>query len=322
MKEILTSYGDFKADYTDDAKSETCSVNSSVTSDVFAEQTKKDDVKNVSKDEGSSKIVQNGCNEIPGDATCILLNNNSEARRALEVKSDPVKKEQAENHHTPLKREGKTRSSFGKGFLKLKRTRSVSEPNLSPGEQASPEKSQNKSADDHHEKGKKKNIVGKVFGKLRRSNSQGLESDMKGDNTGKRKLHSDVPFSSWSTDMVVSWLEDEGLGQYTDVCSNHVTSGDDLVKITSADLEKVLGMKKMLHRKKLHLALQAVTEEQEDVMEQLDNNWVLDWLEDIGLLQYKDSFRDNLVDGRMLNYLTVVCRALKDSCQHSIGKVQ
>jgi hypothetical protein len=48
-----------------------------VTSDVFAEQTKKDDVKNVSKDEGSSKIVQNGCNEIPGDATCILLNNNS-----------------------------------------------------------------------------------------------------------------------------------------------------------------------------------------------------------------------------------------------------
>ena len=56
--------------------------------------------------------------------------------------------------------------------------------------------------------------------------------------------------------MVVSWLEDEGLGQYTDVCSNHVTSGDDLVKMTSADLEKVLGMKKMLHRKKLHLALQ------------------------------------------------------------------
>jgi hypothetical protein len=33
----------------------------------------------------------------------------------------------------------------------------------------------------------------------------------------------------------------------------------------------------------------------------------LDWLEDIGLPQYKDSFRDNLVDGRMLNYLTVVC---------------
>lgn len=32
----------------------------------------------------------------------------------------------------------------------------------------------------------------------------------------------------------------------------------------------------------------------------------VDWLEDIGLPQYKDSFRDNIVDGRMLNYLTVV----------------
>ena len=70
------------------------------------------------------------------------------------------------------------------------------------------------------------------------------------------RLHSDIPFSSWSTDMVVSWLEDEGLGHYTDVCSNHIKSGDDLVNMTSADLEKILGMKKLLHRKKLHLALQ------------------------------------------------------------------
>lgn len=58
--------------------------------------------------------------------------------------------------------------------------------------------------------------------------------------------------------MVVSWLEDEGLAQYSDFCSNHIKSGDDLVKMTSADLEKLLGMKKMLHRKKLHLALQVL----------------------------------------------------------------
>ena len=56
--------------------------------------------------------------------------------------------------------------------------------------------------------------------------------------------------------MVVSWLEDEGLGQYTDACLNHIKSGDDLEKMTSSDLEKVFGMKKLLHRKKLHLALQ------------------------------------------------------------------
>ena len=55
-----------------------------------------------------------------------------EARRALEMKSSPAKniEQLVNNYQTPLKRDGKTRSSFGKGFLKFKRTRSVSEPNL------------------------------------------------------------------------------------------------------------------------------------------------------------------------------------------------
>ena len=48
-----------------------------MTSDVFTEQVKKDEVKDVSKDQGSSKITQNGHDEIPGETTCILLNNNS-----------------------------------------------------------------------------------------------------------------------------------------------------------------------------------------------------------------------------------------------------
>lgn len=47
-----------------------------MTSDVFAEQTKSDDVKGVSKDRGSSHPVQNGHDEMPGETTCILLNNN------------------------------------------------------------------------------------------------------------------------------------------------------------------------------------------------------------------------------------------------------
>ena len=32
------------------------------------------------------------------------------------------------------------------------------------------------------------------------------------------------------------------------------------------------------------------------------------WLEDIGLPQYKDSFSEGSVDGRMLNYLTFVSK--------------
>ena len=70
------------------------------------------------------------------------------------------------------------------------------------------------------------------------------------------RIHSDVPFSSWSAEMVASWLEDEGLTQYVDVCVSSIQTGDDLIKMSSSDLEKVFGMKKILHRKKLHLALQ------------------------------------------------------------------
>lgn len=53
-------------------------MNSSVTSEVFSEHAKKDDVKDVSKsNQESAKVVQNGHDDIPGETTCILLNNNS-----------------------------------------------------------------------------------------------------------------------------------------------------------------------------------------------------------------------------------------------------
>lgn len=38
----------------------------------------------------------------------------------------------------------------------------------------------------------------------------------------------------------------------------------------------------------------------------LDYHWVARWLDDIGLPQYKDSFAESRVDGRVLHYITVV----------------
>ena len=68
-----------------------------------------------------------------------------------------------------------------------------------------------------------------------------------------------------------------------------------------------LGIKHHLHRKKLQLALQCIGSEQEDKFGDLDYTWVLRWLDDVGLPQYKDSFSEARIDGRMLHYLTVVC---------------
>ena len=38
--------------------------------------------------------------------------------------------------------------------------------------------------------------------------------------------------------------------------------------------------------------------------ERLDQSWVLRWLDDVGLPQYKDAFSEARIDGRVLNCIT------------------
>ena len=56
--------------------------------------------------------------------------------------------------------------------------------------------------------------------------------------------------------MVLSWLDDLGLGQYSSQCGRVITCGQDLLKASPAQLERDMGLKNPLHRKKLQLALQ------------------------------------------------------------------
>ncbi|XP_061736775.1 liprin-beta-2 isoform X8 [Nerophis ophidion] len=114
-----------------------------------------------------------------------------------------------------------------------------------------------------------------------------------------------LPFSQWSRDQVCSWLEDYGLGQYCNLTRQWVESGQTLIAATPQDLEKEMGMKHPLHRKKLQLALRAFTNKVAEKSASLDHIWVTRWLDDIGLPQYKDQFHEARVDGRMIQYLTV-----------------
>ena len=66
----------------------------------------------------------------------------------------------------------------------------------------------------------------------------------------------ELPFSQWSRQMVLSWLDDLGLGHYSSQCGKVITCGQDLLKASPAQLERDLGLKNPLHRKKLQLALQ------------------------------------------------------------------
>ncbi|XP_048015622.1 liprin-beta-2b isoform X10 [Megalobrama amblycephala] len=171
----------------------------------------------------------------------------------------------------------------------------------------------------------KKNQKGirKLWGKIRRTQSgslpaDGSDSDFKrggfratagprlaclGIGSSARDMN--APFSKWSCDQVCAWMEDFGLGQYVQMARQWVTSGQTLLSASSQDMEKELGIKHPLHKKKLQLALRSFSTKLTEKCSELDHIWVTRWLDDIGLPQYKDQFNEGRVDGRMLQYLTV-----------------
>ncbi|XP_072241695.1 liprin-beta-1b isoform X2 [Leuresthes tenuis] len=234
----------------------------------------------------------------------------------------------------------KARSSFGKGFFKIRGgKKTTSNPNLAETERQGtdhldlaglPQRSSN--GDSTHtlpttpESRKKSKGIKKLFGKLKRSQSTTFNLDENlsegefkrggvratagprlGWSRDFQRVNNDVdaPFARWSKDQVCDWLQDQGLGLYVNMARVWVSSGQTLLQASQQDLERELGIKHPLHRKKLQLALQSLGSEEEDNKGKLDYNWVTRWLDDIGLPQYKTQFDEGRVDGRMLHYMTV-----------------
>ncbi|KAI4871948.1 hypothetical protein NFI96_017893, partial [Prochilodus magdalenae] len=184
----------------------------------------------------------------------------------------------------------------------------------------------------------KKNQKGirKLWGKIRRTQSGSLPADSVDSadfrrggfraTTGPRLAcmggadparDGNTPFSKWSCDQVCTWLDEYGLGQYAPSARQWVSSGQTLLSASPHDFEKELGMKHPLHRKKLQLALHSFTTRLVEQSAELDHVWVTRWLDDIGLPQYKDQFHEGRVDGRMLQYLTVVKASVLTTAFHT-----
>uniref|UniRef100_A0A2K5QW87 PPFIA binding protein 1 n=2 Tax=Cebus imitator TaxID=2715852 RepID=A0A2K5QW87_CEBIM len=236
----------------------------------------------------------------------------------------------------------KVRSSFGRGFFKIKSNkRTASAPNLAEteketaehldlaGASSPPKDSQGNSPfqipPPSPDSKKKSRGIMKLFGKLRRSQSTTFnpddisESEFKRGGTratagprlgwsrdlGQSNSDLDMPFAKWTKEQVCNWLMEQGLGSYLNSGKQWIASGQTLLQASQQDLEKELGIKHSLHRKKLQLALQALGSEEETNHGKLDFNWVTRWLDDIGLPQYKTQFDEGRVDGRMLHYMTV-----------------
>ncbi|XP_053893406.1 liprin-beta-1 isoform X9 [Malaclemys terrapin pileata] len=172
---------------------------------------------------------------------------------------------------------------------------------------------------------KKARGIKKLFGRLKRSQSTTFnpddmsEAEFKRGGTratagprlgwsrdlGQSNSDLDMPFAKWTKEQVCNWLQGQGLGSYMNHGKHWILSGQTLLQASQQDLEKELGIKHPLHRKKLQLALQALGSEEENNHGKLDYNWVTRWLDDIGLPQYKTQFDEGRVDGRMLHYMSV-----------------
>ncbi|XP_055630356.1 kazrin isoform X3 [Toxorhynchites rutilus septentrionalis] len=120
---------------------------------------------------------------------------------------------------------------------------------------------------------------------------------------------SSMPMERWRASQVLAWLEVAlGMPQYSARCAENVKSGKVLLELSDAELETGLGTSHPMHRKKLRLAI----EEQRrpelvryPTIGQLGHTWVAsEWLPDIGLPQYAESFMHSLVDARMLDTLS------------------
>ncbi|XP_027969095.1 liprin-beta-1 isoform X1 [Eumetopias jubatus] len=236
----------------------------------------------------------------------------------------------------------KARSSFGRGFFKIKNNkRTASAPNLAETEKETaehldlagvssrPKDSQGSSpfqiSPPSPDSKKKSRGIMKLFGKLRRSQSTTFHPDDMSEpefkrggtratagprlgwsrDLGQSNSDLDMPFAKWTKEQVCNWLVEQGLGSYLNSGKHWIASGQTLLQASQQDLEKELGIKHSLHRKKLQLALQALGSEEETNHGKLDFNWVTRWLDDIGLPQYKTQFDEGRVDGRMLHYMTV-----------------
>uniref|UniRef100_A0A8C2ID26 PPFIA binding protein 1a n=1 Tax=Cyprinus carpio TaxID=7962 RepID=A0A8C2ID26_CYPCA len=230
----------------------------------------------------------------------------------------------------------KTRSSFGRGFFKIRGNKMTSSaPDLVEGERkgaehldlAGVQTQKTKALETHSPEGKKKSKgIMKLFGRMKRSQStssdldDSLESEFRRggvratagprlgwsrDQQRSNNNELDSPFSRWSKEQVCEWLQNHDLGLYVNQAKQWISSGQTLLKASQHELEKEMGIRHPLHRKKLQLALQSLGSEEKDAMGKLDYNWVTRWLDDIGLPQYKSQFDEGRVDGRMLHYMTL-----------------
>ena len=150
----------------------------------------------------------------------------------------------------------------------------------------------------------------KIINKLRRANSvssphcQERVSGSSWDSLSSSTSSSGSLLSSWEPETIAKWFDSLGLYMYTSDVLKSVKDGQHLVNICNKNQFAKLGIKNLMHQRKICLAVDALQNKNSDKSGSLDHLWVIRWLEDIGLPQYKDLFLEARIDGRVLSSLT------------------
>lgn len=119
--------------------------------------------------------------------------------------------------------------------------------------------------------------------------------------------------TAWSADQVGSWFEEIDFETYAGRARQINLSGLLLLKATdnATEMERIrknLKLANDFHKRKLELAARELfysLPNERSLAGQLDNHWVVRWLDDIGLPQYRDKFVQASVDGRVLDNLSL-----------------
>ena len=84
----------------------------------------------------------------------------------------------------------------------------------------------------------------------------------------------------------------------------NIKSGKSLLNMNEHDFEKVFGLNNQLHKRKLKLAIDELKFPEKckyPKLNEITTNWLTNvWLKQIGLIQYQNVFKANLIDGRVL----------------------
>ncbi|XP_053674651.1 liprin-beta-1 [Anopheles nili] len=183
-----------------------------------------------------------------------------------------------------------------------------------------------------------------IFGKIKRSNSGTLDDMTNNEGEFKRGgvratasarlgwrstvpyRNPDKPFNDWDLDEICLWFDHLGLDIYEEQLREWLKKSTepapDLIRASPVDFEKELSLRHALHRKKIILAVADVSGKTDDELLKcagmLDTTWVLRWLDDVGIPQYKNSFTAARMDGRMLHKLTIddLAHLQISSCLH------